>query len=150
MPQGEVVIDPFTGQSMSRDALDELLAPYRRRQGLAGEFEAPLGAVPAGGAAARDDRPHAAQPEGDPPQRARTGRACWRCCERLVILLPEAWEERRDRGLRCTPQLGAASTPPIADLAGYLEQRAATPATGCAIGERARRAAATATPSRLH
>ena len=36
MPQGEVVIDPFTGQSLSRDALDALLVPYRRRQGLPG------------------------------------------------------------------------------------------------------------------
>ena len=43
MPQGEVIIDPFTGQSLSREALDERLAPYRRRQGLVGEFEAPLG-----------------------------------------------------------------------------------------------------------
>ena len=34
MPQGEVVIDPFTGQSMSREALDALLVPYRRREGL--------------------------------------------------------------------------------------------------------------------
>ena len=40
MPQGEVVIDPFTGQSMSREALDALLVPYRRREGLPGS--APL------------------------------------------------------------------------------------------------------------
>ena len=37
MPQGEVVIDPFTGQSMSREALDALLVPYRRREGLPGD-----------------------------------------------------------------------------------------------------------------
>ena len=30
---------------------------------------------------------------------ARTRRACSRVAERLVILLPDAWEERRDRGL---------------------------------------------------
>ena len=30
MPQGEVVIDPFTGQSLSREELDELLVPYKR------------------------------------------------------------------------------------------------------------------------
>src|SRR5215207_2440759 len=28
MPQGEIVIDPFTGKSMSRDALDALLVPF--------------------------------------------------------------------------------------------------------------------------
>ena len=39
-----MVIDPFTGQSMSREALDELLVPYRRRSGLVDDFESPLGA----------------------------------------------------------------------------------------------------------
>ena len=43
MPQGEVIIDPFSGQSLSREALDERLAPYRRRQGWVGDFDAPLG-----------------------------------------------------------------------------------------------------------
>ena len=43
MPQGEVVIDPFTGQSLSREELDELLLPYKRNRGLQGEFDAPLG-----------------------------------------------------------------------------------------------------------
>ena len=40
--------------------------------------------------------------------------------QRLVILLPDAWEERRDRGLACTPQLGAVK-PAVADLSSYLE-----------------------------
>src|SRR5664279_2755872 len=43
MPQGDIVIDPFTGQSMSRDALDALLVPYRRRHPLAGTSEFSLG-----------------------------------------------------------------------------------------------------------
>jgi regulator of sirC expression with transglutaminase-like and TPR domain len=43
MPRGEVVIDPFTGHSLSRDELDERLLPYRRQRGLTGDFEAPLG-----------------------------------------------------------------------------------------------------------
>ena len=42
MPQGEIVIDPFTGQSLSRDALDALLVPYRRREGLPGSSPVPL------------------------------------------------------------------------------------------------------------
>jgi regulator of sirC expression with transglutaminase-like and TPR domain len=32
MPRGEVVIDPFTGQSLSREELEERLAPYRRKR----------------------------------------------------------------------------------------------------------------------
>ncbi len=39
--------------------------------------------------------------------------------ERLVILLPDAWEERRDRGL-VHAALGARF-PAMVDLAGYLE-----------------------------
>ena len=37
MPQGDVVIDPFTGQSMSRDALDALLVPLPAPPGLLGD-----------------------------------------------------------------------------------------------------------------
>jgi hypothetical protein len=68
MPQGEVVIDPFTGQSMSREALDALLVPYRRREGLPGNSPVSL-ALFLQAAAARRARADAAQPEGDPSQR---------------------------------------------------------------------------------
>ena len=39
--------------------------------------------------------------------------------QRLVILLPEAWEERRDRGLAAA-RLGVVKTA-VADLSAYLE-----------------------------
>ena len=43
MPKGEVVIDPFTGQSLSREELDELLrALPPRSAGLPGDFDVPL------------------------------------------------------------------------------------------------------------
>ena len=32
LPQGEVVIDPFSGQSLSREELEERLQPYRRQR----------------------------------------------------------------------------------------------------------------------
>ncbi len=41
--KGEVVIDPLTGQSLSRAELEERLLPYRRSRGLTGDFEVPLG-----------------------------------------------------------------------------------------------------------
>ena len=41
--QGEVLIDPFTGRSLSREDLSEMLEPYRERHGLADEEEMPLG-----------------------------------------------------------------------------------------------------------
>ena len=43
LPKGQVVIDPFTGQSLSREELAERLEPYKRRSGLVDEFEVPLG-----------------------------------------------------------------------------------------------------------
>jgi regulator of sirC expression with transglutaminase-like and TPR domain len=98
MPQGEVVIDPFTGHSLSRDDLDELLMPYRQSHGLVGDFDVPLGlflqAAPARDVLARILR--------NLKEIHRTGEDWPRLVQvlnRLVVLLPEAWEERRDRGL---------------------------------------------------
>ena len=118
MPQGEIVIDPFTGQSMSRDALDALLVPYRRRTGKTGGSEPLL-----------RDFLQAAAPREVIARMLRNLKEIFRgsqdaarllgIAERLVILLPDAWEERRDRGL-VHAALGARF-PAMADLAGYLE-----------------------------
>ena len=118
MPQGEIVIDPFTGQSMSRDALDALLVPYRRRGARNGLGDAPLVSFL-----------QPAQPREVIARMLRNLKEVFRSsqdaprllgiAERLVILLPDAWEERRDRGL-VHAALGARF-PAMADLAGYLE-----------------------------
>ena len=118
MPQGEIVIDPFTGQSMSRDALDALLVPYRRRSNKTGGSEPLL-----------RDFLQAAAPREVIARMLRNLKEIFRgsqdaarllgVAERLVILLPDAWEERRDRGL-VHAALGARF-PAMADLAGYLE-----------------------------
>ena len=118
MPQGEIVIDPFTGQSMSRDALDALLVPYRRRGARNGLGEAPLGSF------LQPARPREviARMLRNLKEVFRSSQDAARLLgisERLVILLPEAWEERRDRGL-VHAALGARF-PAMADLAGYLE-----------------------------
>ena len=98
MPRGEVVIDPFTGQSLSREELDERLLPYRRQRGLTGDFEAPLGLFL-----------QAAPPRDVIARLLRNLKEIHRTSEdwprllavldRLVVLLPDVWEERRDRGL---------------------------------------------------
>lgn len=118
MPQGEVVIDPFTGQSLSREELDELLLPYKRNRGLTGEFDAPLGLFL-----------QSAQPRDVIARMLRNLKEIHRSAEdwprllavlnRLVLLLPQAWEERRDRGLTFA-ELGMNS-PAVGDLAEYLE-----------------------------
>jgi regulator of sirC expression with transglutaminase-like and TPR domain len=118
MPQGEIVIDPFTGQSMSRDALDALLVPYRRRGARNGLGDAPLGSF------LQPARPREviARMLRNLKEVFRSSQDAARLlgiAERLVILLPEAWEERRDRGL-VHAALGARF-PAMADLAGYLE-----------------------------
>jgi regulator of sirC expression with transglutaminase-like and TPR domain len=118
MPQGEVVIDPFTGHSLSREELDELLLPYKRNRGLQGEFDAPLGlflqAAPARDVVARMLRnlKEIHRSAGDTVRLLAV-------LERLVILLPQVWEERRDRGLAYA-ELGRPDAA-AADLADYLE-----------------------------
>ena len=118
LPRGEVIIDPFTGHSLSREQLDERLVPYRRKQGLVGDFEAPLGLflqpAPPRDVIARLLRnlKEIHRSAGDLPRLLAV-------LERLVILLPQAWGERRDRGL-VQAELGRVQ-PAIADLVVYLE-----------------------------
>lgn len=98
MPQGEVVIDPFNGQSLSREELDERLLPFRSQRGLVGDDEAPLGlflqAAPARDVIARLLRnlKEIHRAAADLPRLLAV-------MERLVILLPDDARERRDRGL---------------------------------------------------
>jgi regulator of sirC expression with transglutaminase-like and TPR domain len=118
MPQGDIVIDPFTGQSMSRDALDALLVPYRRRQSQGDGRELPLGSF----LQAARPREVIARVLRNLKEIFSTGNDSARLlgvAERLVILLPDVWEERRDRGL-VHAALGARF-PAMVDLAGYLE-----------------------------
>jgi regulator of sirC expression with transglutaminase-like and TPR domain len=124
MPQGEVVIDPFTGQSLSREDLDERLAPYRRKQGLEGDFDVPLGLFL-----------QAATPRAVIARMLRNLKEIHRDAEdwgmllkvqqRLVILLPQDWEEQRDRGL-VLAELGDTAGA-VADLETYLSHRCDAP-----------------------
>lgn len=118
MPLGEVVIDPFSGQSLSREELEERLQPYRQQRGLAGEDELPLALF--------------LQPA--PPREIvarmlrnlreiHRSQCDWRRLEqvqaRLVVLLPDAWDEHRDHALALA-ELGAHRRAAEA-LAPYLQ-----------------------------
>jgi regulator of sirC expression with transglutaminase-like and TPR domain len=116
--QGEVVIDPFTGQSLSRDELDELLAPYKRNQGLQGEFDVPLGLF-LQAAAGREVIARMLRNLKEIHRGAQDWQRLLRVLDRLVVLLPEAWEERRDRGFTYA-QLGMKDLA-ASDLSRYLE-----------------------------
>jgi len=120
MPQGEVIIDPFTGQSLSREALDERLAPYRHRQGLVGEFEAPLGLF-LQAASARDVLARLLRNLKEIHRSAEDWPRLLAVQQRLVVLLPQAWEERRDRGL-VRAELDERQAA-VEDLLAYLEHR---------------------------
>jgi regulator of sirC expression with transglutaminase-like and TPR domain len=124
MPQGEVVIDPFTGHSMSRDELDELLAPYKRNRGLQGEFDAPLGLF-LQTATARDVLARMLRNLKEIHRSAGDATRLLAVQQRLVVLLPQAWDERRDRGLACA-DLGLVDAA-ARDLAAYLEHATDAP-----------------------
>ena len=120
LPQGEVVIDPFNGRSLSREELDERLGPYRARQGLAGDFEVPLGlflqAAPARDVLARllfnlKEIAHTAE---DWPRLLAVQ-------QRLVLLLPQDAEQLRDRGLTWA-ELGRPAEA-ADDLSAFLSAR---------------------------
>lgn len=118
--QGEVVIDPMSGRSLSRDELEERLAPYRRARGLIGEFEAPLGlflqAAPPREVIARLLR-NLKELHGE----AQDWPRLLAVCERLVVLLPQDIEQRRDRGLALAA-LGRVEDA-AQDLQAYLQQQ---------------------------
>lgn len=120
MPQGEAVVDPLSGRSLSRDELEERLAPFRQRLAGVGEDEVPLGLF--------------LQPS--PPREViarmlrnlkeiHRSRCDWPRLEqvqaRLVVLLPQAWDEHRDHAL-VLAELGAHRRASDA-LALYLQHR---------------------------
>lgn len=120
MPHGEVVMDPFSGESLSRTVLEDRLEPYRQQRGLVGEFDAPLGLFlqPASG---RDTIARMLNNLKALWQQANDSPRLLAVQDRLVRLLPEAWEERRDRGLVLAElnQTDAA----LRDLNDYLHHR---------------------------
>jgi regulator of sirC expression with transglutaminase-like and TPR domain len=145
MPRGEVVIDPFTGQSLSREELDELLVPYRKRQGLEGDFEVPLGLF-LQAAPARDVLARMLRNLKEIHRSAEDWPRLLAVLERLVVLLPGDWQERRDRGLAqaAIGRIDRAAD----DLAAYLEHMPQAEDRG-AIAERLRTLRSAGRP-RLH
>jgi regulator of sirC expression with transglutaminase-like and TPR domain len=118
--QGEVVIDPFSGQSLSREDLDERLAPFRRRQGLLGDYEAPLGLF-LQSATPREVLARMLRNLKEIHRSAEDWPRLLQVLDRLIVLLPQAWEEHRDRALARAEVGDCASA--VADLAAYLEHR---------------------------
>lgn len=121
LSEGQVVIDPLTGQSLSREDLTERLEPFRLMTGLVDEQEVPLGlylqaAVPRdiiGRMLHNLKDIHAAQEDW--------GRLI-AVLDRLIVLLPQAWVEYRDRGL-ANAEIGRTGHA-LEDLETYLANTA--------------------------
>lgn len=116
LPGGQVVVDPLNGRSLSREELSERLEPYRRQE-VAPDEEVPLGLYlqPA------PPRDIVARMLRNLKEIHRTQEDWQRLLavqDRLLILLPQAWEECRDRGL-VRAELGQVA-PAIQDLETYL------------------------------
>ena len=119
LPAGEVLLDPLDGRSLSREELEERLEPFCQQRGLVGDDAVPLGLF-LQAASPRDilarmlgNLKSIHRAAGDPV----SGLAVQ---ERLVRLLPQAWEEWRDRGLLLA-ELGQGQTA-AEDLALYLRE----------------------------
>lgn len=121
LPKGQVVIDPFTGQSLSREELSERLEPFRQRSGLLDDFEVPIGLYL-----------QTAEPRDIIARMLRNLKEIHKVQEdwprliavldRMLVLHPHAWAECRDRGLAWA-QSGEPERA-LADLEAYLANAA--------------------------
>lgn len=115
---GEVVIDPFTGRSLSREDLDELLVPYRTSRGLEGEFEIPLGLF-LQPASSREVLTRMLRNLKELHRSAGDWLRLLAVLNRLIVLQPTAFEERKDRAMALI-ELGREAEA-AQELSTYLE-----------------------------
>jgi len=119
LPKGQVVLDPMTGQSLSREDLSERLEPYKRNHGLVDDYDIPLGLY----LQAAPEREILARMLRNLKEIHRSQQDWARLIgvlDRLIILTPEAWGEWRDRGLAHAEHGNAAQA--VVDLETYLER----------------------------
>jgi regulator of sirC expression with transglutaminase-like and TPR domain len=104
LPRGEVVIDPFSGHSLSREQLEERLAPYRQRHAqMLGGMELPL-ALFLRSASPRETLARLLRNLKEIHRGAGDVDRLVPVLQRLTVLLPEAWEEQRDLALAWAQQ----------------------------------------------
>ena len=117
LPKGQVVIDPFNGQSLSREELAERLAPFRQRNPISEEFEVPMGLY-LQSAPPRDIISRMLRNLQEIHKTQEDWPRLIAVQDRLIVLQPDAWSEYRDRGLAWAAQGDVAYA--VADLEMYL------------------------------
>ena len=117
LPKGQVLIDPFSGQSLSREELVERLEPYKPRGGMADEFEVPMGLY-LQSAPPREIISRMLRNLKDIHRTQEDWPRLIAVQDRLIVLQPDAWLEYRDRGLAWAVQGEVARA--VADLETYL------------------------------
>ncbi|MCW5219755.1 SirB1 family protein [Verminephrobacter aporrectodeae] len=124
LPKGQVVLDPVCGQSLSREELLERLDPYKRRNGLADDCELPLGPF-LDAATPREIIARMLRNLKEVHRAQQDWQRLIAVLDRLIVLLPKAWGERRDRGLAHAEQGSIAQA--VADLRVYLDHARSGP-----------------------
>ena len=119
LQQGEIIMDPLTGNSLSKHELQEMLDPYLDAKGYRGKLSLPLSVFLRASSAREILSRFLRNLKLIYTEHERWERLLG-VQERLVILLPNAVEEIRDRGL-IFAQLEYIR-PALADMQAYLSQ----------------------------
>ena len=119
LQQGEIIMDPLTGDSLSKNQLQEMLDPYLDAKGYRGELSLPLNIFLRASSSREILSRFMRNLKMIYSEDERWERLLG-IQERLVILLPDSSEEIRDRGL-IFAQLEYVR-PAIADLHHYLRE----------------------------
>ena len=117
LPKGQVVIDPFSGQSLSREELAERLEPFRQRNVTADDFEVPIGLY-LKSSPPREIITRMLRNLKDIHKTQEDLPRLLAVMDRLIVLQPEGWTEFRDRAL-VWAALGDEEHA-VADLETYL------------------------------
>ncbi|CAG2142086.1 SirB1 family protein [Cupriavidus plantarum] len=120
IPAGEVVLDPLTGETLSKEQLQEMLDPYLEREGIGDPNQVPLGLFLQVASHREIIARMLRNLKAIYLQESRWQRLL-AVQNRLVILLPNSIEEVRDRGLAYANL--ECFRPALEDLEAYVQAR---------------------------
>ena len=124
LDSGLVVLDPATGESLGIDHLSERLEPYRDEEDQRLKPDLDEGETPLGlylqSCPPRDVLTRMLRNLKEIYQTQQDWSACLAVLDRILVLWPESWAERRDRGL-VHAELGNAGLA-LSDLQAYLDE----------------------------